>query len=117
MIPVLPPHQPIKTVPTEVQLYQYDASPVAGREPLLLVHGLRDEYLRDLNMQRVCKFLSSDPRFQKRYKIFLARYSTLAPEKEVETAFSVALRRLSSDQGHPLVIAAFSLSGSVIRNA
>jgi hypothetical protein len=117
VIPVFPPHQILKSVPAQVQIYQYDSSPVAGREPLLIVHGLRDEYLAGLNMQPVCKYLNSDQTFQKRYKIFLARYSTLAPEKQAEADFSTALRRLSSEQGHPVTIAAFSLSGSVIRNA
>ena len=117
IIPVLPPHKAMRSVPTTVQIYQYDATPAAGRQPLLLVHGLKNEYVPSFHWQKVCEYLTSDETFQKRYKIYLARYNTMAPEKQVEAAFKPALRNLAAADGHPLVIVALSLSGSVIRNA
>jgi hypothetical protein len=117
VIPTLPDQHAIKYTPQAVQIYQYDASPIDGREPLLLVHGLEDEYVRGLHWGKVCRYLNSNPQFKQRYKIFLARYNSLAPEKETETAFKPALRELADSQHKKLFVVALSISGDIVRNA
>lgn len=117
MIPVLPMHEAIKSTPAEVEIYQSDLSAPGGRQPVLLVHGLKDEYAPGFHMRHIREFLTNNPAFQKRYKLFLARYDTAAPEKKAESDFKVAIKRFSAAEGRPLVIIAVSLSGTAIRNA
>jgi hypothetical protein len=117
VIPILPAQHAIKYTPQVVQIYQYDASPIDGRQPLLLVHGLKDEYVRRLHWEKVCKFLNANPDFRKRYKIFLARYDSLAREEEIANAFKPALCELADSQHKKLFVVALSISGDIVRNA
>ncbi|HEY9758651.1 MAG TPA: hypothetical protein V6C97_26025 [Oculatellaceae cyanobacterium] len=115
MLPVIP-HHAIKDVPKTVQVFQYDTSAAAGRQPLLIVPGRNDERYRYFHMQKICRYLHDDPRFQRRYKIFLFRYNTTAPEKTIESQFRVAIRELAREQG-PLTVVAPSIAGNRVRNA
>lgn len=116
MFPVIP-HHAMKDVPRTVQVFQYDTSATAGRQPLLIVPGRNDERYRYFHMQKICRYLHDDPRFRQRYKIFLFRYNTMAPEKTIENQFQVAIRELSKNQGRPLTIVAPSIAGNRVRNA
>jgi hypothetical protein len=69
-------YQSIKAEPVTVELYQYDDTPANGRQPLLLVHGLNGECKPTCNWGPLCRYLEKNPNFQKRYKIYLARYDT-----------------------------------------
>ena len=116
MLPVIP-HHGIKDVPKTVQIFQYDASPIAGRQPLLIVPGRNDERYRYFHMQKICRYFNDDPRFRQRYKIFLFRYNTMAPEKTTVNQFKASICELSREQGRPLAIIAPSIAGNRVRKA
>ena len=117
MYPVIPHHDMKKDVPGSVQIYQYDTSPTAGRLPLLIVPGRNDERYRYFHMHKICQYFDSDPRFKQRYKIFLFRYNTLAPQRNTESQFKVAIRQLAKEQGHAVSIVAPSIAGNMVRRA
>jgi hypothetical protein len=117
MFPVLPPKQVLKSAPTAVEIYQYDASPMGSRQPVLLVHGLKDEHVRMFNWQQTCQYLTSSQEFRQRYKIYLARFDTHASAQKSAEAFKPAIKELASEQKHPVIVVALSIAGNVVRNA
>ncbi len=118
LVPALVPHRALKSAPTTLEIYQYDECPLGDREPLLLLHGLRGEFKPLFRWQWLIQYLSQDQRFQHRYKIYLARYSTHSSLKDVTEAFNRALRDLPPVAlGRGLTIVAMSMSGNIVRNA
>src|SRR5271170_7620753 len=70
--------------PEDMVLFEYDAKPLGGRYPFLLVHGLRGEYYRYFRWEKVAKRLSADQAFDQKFKIYFVRYdSTTSLSKTV----------------------------------
>ncbi|MBU6452725.1 MAG: hypothetical protein KGS72_13145 [Cyanobacteria bacterium REEB67] len=107
-----------RTVPVGVEIYQYDASPLGGRQPLLFVHGLHGEFNPTLRWGKLAAFLQLDAAFRHRYKIYLARYNTHAALPSLERLFRPALLELSDRHDRrPIVIVSLSIAGNVIVGA
>jgi Lecithin:cholesterol acyltransferase len=117
MIPVLPAKEPIRSAPKTVQIYQFDASPIGQRQPLLLVHGLDDERAYLFCWKPVCEYLSKSEDFQKRFKIYLTRYDTHASQQTTTNNFKSAICNLASTENNHVVVVALSIGGNIVRNA
>jgi hypothetical protein len=111
----LVPHRALKSIPSTFEVYQYDSSPLGGRAPLLLIHGLEGEEHPFFRWQQLAQYLSRDQAFQKRYKIYLARYNTRLSLENMTESFNLALRDLP--RADRLTIVTVSMSGELVRNA
>ncbi len=105
----------IKSVPKTMEIYQYDDSPLGSRQPVLLIHGLLGEFHPHFRWDRLAEYLSQNKDFQKRYKIYMARYNSLLSSKEISNSFDDTLRKWAPPGG--IKIIAISMAGNVIRNA
>lgn len=114
-VSALAPHRAMKSVPTTVEVYQYDSSPLGRRQPLLLIHGLVGEFHPLFRWQELANYLSQDQDFQGRYKIYLVRYNTRLPLKDITGDFQRALRDLAPPDG--VTIVAISMAGTIVRDA
>lgn len=112
----LPPgKKQLKKTPTEVEIYEFDSSPLDNRKPFLLVHGLRGEFWPSFRWEKVAQRLNSDAKFHQKYKIYLARYSTLISFRSVIPDFRNALSRLySATNDQPITIMALSMGGNLV---
>jgi len=116
--PVLPPPKALKHKPARADIYQFDREPLAGREPLLLIHGLRGEYREVLRWDRVIKHFQSSPAFAQRYKIYLLRYDSTDELAKVVPQLKEELIRLHRASGdRPVTLVALSLGGSLVQEA
>lgn len=114
---VLSPHK-IKAPVQGVELYQLDEQPLAGRKPLLLVHGLLGENWPLFRWGDVTRHLNSNQEFKGAYKIYLARYDTVAPLSGVIEPFRQAVGKLYSVSGSkPISIVALSMGGNVVQES
>lgn len=114
---VLPTHR-IKVPVKGVELYQLDNAPLAGRKPLLLVHGLLGENWPLFRWGDVTRHLIASKDFNGEYKIYLARYDTVAPLAGVIEPFRQSVRKLYSDSGNrPISILALSMGGNVVQES
>lgn len=114
---VLSPHK-IKAPVQGVEFYQLDNEPLAGRKPLLLVHGLLGENWPLFRWGDVTRYLNSSKDFNGEYKIYLARYDTVAPLAGVIVPFRQAVKKLYSDSGNrPISIVALSMGGNVVQES
>ncbi len=109
------PQRALKSIPTTVEVYQYDNSPLEHRKPLLMIHGLLGEFHPQFRWNELAHYLSQDQAFQQRYKIYLARYDSHLPLKELTWGFNVALRKLAPTGG--LTIVTISMASTIVRNA
>lgn len=104
----------LKKRPTDVKIYEYDREPIKDREPFLLVHGLRGEYYPYFRWNKVADKLKKNPDFNRRYKIYLARYSTLDRLDEVVPKFKNAIASLYlAGKRKPISVMALSMGGNV----
>jgi hypothetical protein len=116
----LPPNvKQIKKKPVIVEMYQFDEAPLGSRQPLLLVHGLRGELWKDcFRWQQLCTYLTQDNEFNKRYKIYLARYDSYLPLGQLREQFQQAFLKFAADTGdRPVSIICLSLGGNVVADA
>jgi hypothetical protein len=112
----LPPHLHalLKKKPINVTIYQYDSKPLGERNPLLLVHGLRGEYLPFFRWKQVIDKLSANTDFTKTYKIYLARYDSTTDLRQTLPQFKQALMQLfAASQYKPLTLIALSIGGNL----
>lgn len=109
------PKERIKSLPKKVEIYQFDDKALNGRQPLLLVHGLLGEYHPTFRWKELAEYLSENPDFQKRYKIYLTRFNTKLSLKELTTQFRTAIREFAPPQG--VTILSISMSGAVLHAA
>lgn len=112
----LPPgKKQLKKTPKEVEVYEFDSSPLDNRAPFLLVHGLRGEFWPSFRWEKVAHRFNNDPKFHQRYKIYLARYSTLTSFRKVIPDFRNALSRLYAvGNNQPITIMALSMGGNLV---
>ncbi|MBK9771687.1 MAG: hypothetical protein IPP57_12860 [Candidatus Obscuribacter sp.] len=90
----IPAGKRLKHRPTDVKIYEYDREPLGDRSPFLMVHGLRGEYQPYFRWQKVSEKLTKNPDFNARYKIYMARYSTLDRIGSTLPKFKEALNSL-----------------------
>src|SRR5262249_43981384 len=57
--PILRRQDKLRKKPVKVQIFQIDREAIGDRQPLLLVHGLRGEYLRDFRWDKVIRRLTT----------------------------------------------------------
>jgi hypothetical protein len=112
--PLLSRHA-LKSIPSTVEIYQYDSSPLGNRQPLLLVHGLLGEFHPSLRWKQLADYLSAEQAFQDRYKIYLARYNTNSRLEEAKKQFTSVLPKLAPDGN--LTIVAISMSGKIVHDS
>ncbi|QQR59397.1 MAG: hypothetical protein IPG59_07880 [Candidatus Melainabacteria bacterium] len=116
----LPPLDPkfLKKEAKGVEFYQYDKTPLGDRKPLLMVHGLRGEFLPYFRWQHVIGHITKDSGIHSTYKVFLARYPTLTRVKTTVPAFRDQLTRLYNACGQkPITMVALSMGGNVAYEA
>jgi len=116
----LPPLDPkfLKREAKGVEFYQYDQTPLGNRKPLLMVHGLRGEFLPYFRWQHVLGHITKDSGIHSTYKVFLARYPTLTRVKTTVPAFREQLTRLYKECGEkPITMVALSMGGNVAYEA
>lgn len=111
----LVPQFKIKTIPSGLEVFQYDDSPLAHRHPIVLIHGLLGEFHPLFRWKELAQYLCADPQFQRRYKIYFIRYDSNSSLKDASKNFAAAFCRLAPSGG--LSIVAISLSGTIVRNA
>lgn len=114
-ISALLPRKPLKDIPAKVEIYQFDNSPLGSRKPLLLVHGLLGEFHPLFRWKELAEYLSRDKAFQNKYKIYMARFDSSLPLKDITEQFKLALRDLPPSDKTTII--AISLAGSIVRNA
>jgi hypothetical protein len=96
-------------------IYEFDETPLGNRQPFLLVHGLRGEFYRTFRWTKVATNFSNDPTFNKKYKIYLLRYSTLVPLADSVPQFREQINGLSEECDHrPITITALSIGGNLV---
>ncbi len=101
-----------------VEFYQYDETPLGDRKPLLMVHGLRGEFMPYFRWQHVVGHITKDSGINSTYKVFLARYPTLTRVKTTVPAFRDQLVRLYDACGQkPITMVALSMGGNVAYEA
>lgn len=116
-LPLLPAHK-IKAPVQGVELYQLDNQPLAGRKPLLLVHGLLGENWPLFRWGDVTRHLNASQEFSGQYKIYLARYDTVAPLSGAIEPFKQVVGKLSAAcGGRPISILALSMGGNVVQES
>lgn len=117
-LPVLPGKSGLKKRPQKVELYQLDNSPLNGRRPLLLVHGLRGECQEGLRWTKVIKESLSSPTMKSTYKVYLARYDSLAPlDKSTKEFNQEFLRFFRANSKQPVTVVAISMGGNLIQRS
>lgn len=101
-----------------VEVYEYDATPIDGRAPLLLVHGLDGENKDCFRWRQVCEELAKDKALKSKYKILLARYNTHVPLATVVPEFKRAVAEISPlFGGKQITMLALSMGGNVIQQS
>jgi pimeloyl-ACP methyl ester carboxylesterase len=116
--PLPPQNKELKQEPTTVEIYQYDNEPLGSRNPIVFVHGLNGEGFYQFRWNKVVAFLTSNPDFNSKYKVFFFRYNTRAPLDTVRPLFKTAIRNLSeSTSKHPITLVALSLGGNIVQES
>lgn len=116
--PLLPAGQRFKEKPMRAIIYQLDLQPLAGRRPLLLVHGLRGEYRLLFRWDKVLKHLQNSPEFCARFKVYLLRYDSTATLHVTIPQFKEELMRLRAHAaGKQISLLALSLGGNLVEQS
>lgn len=117
VLPVLPA-QKLKAPVKGVEIYQLDDQPIAGRRPLLLVHGLLGENWPMFRWGDVTKHLVENKDFNCQYKVFMARYDTVVPLASVITPFREAISSLYKQCGErQITVVALSMGGNIVQQS
>jgi hypothetical protein len=117
--PLTPPAKELKKKPTNIEMYQFESSPLGSRTPLLMVHGLRGEFWKDcFRWQKLATYLNDDSNFRDHYKIYFARYDSYAPLNQLSGQFAAAVQNFSKSLGGKTFdVMALSLGGNVVADA
>lgn len=96
-----------------------DETPLNGRAPLILVHGINPAPEKTYNWQGFLNFVADDQAFQRRYKPYLFVFDPREPLSRNARALRQALRQWSDEHdGHaPWSLVGLSLGGLVIQAA
>lgn len=111
---LVPPRKKLKKTPSQVKIFDYDGTPLGNRAPLLLVHGLRGEFYPTFRWQKVAMSLTASRSFNQKYKIYLARYSTLHRLDGVIGNFRNEIDKLYRASRHQkITLVALSMGGNL----
>jgi len=117
-IPIPPVGKQLQVRPTRGTIYQVDRQPLQQRSPLLLVHGGAGEGKPLCRWGKVIDRFSSEPGFNRKYKIFLYRYNSSANLSESVPQFREALLQFHEAIGKkPITILALSMGGNLCQGA
>ncbi|MBX9692282.1 MAG: hypothetical protein K2Z81_07860 [Cyanobacteria bacterium] len=112
---LLPPKKALKKEPEDVKIYDFDGTPLGNRAPLLLVHGLRGEFLPDFRWQKVSRELSRNKEVNSSYKIYCVRYATTRRLEGVIPKFRNAVHTLYNACNHKKITCiALSMGGNLV---
>lgn len=110
------PEAPIR-LSTSLSIHPYENSPLAGRTPLVLVHGIGGD-ANYYHWGHFLDFTKTKLDFQKRYKIYLVHYNSAYSVTELSGALSDTLREFVKVHGNrPIRVLAYSEGGLLTRNA
>jgi hypothetical protein len=116
--PQPPTGHALKQKSTHAELFEYDKTPLGNRQPFLLVHGLRGEFYPTFRWTRVAKAFVADPAFNKIYKVYFLRYSTVVSLTKTVPEFRQELAKLSLEcEQRPVSIMALSMGGNLVQEA
>ena len=114
-VAALPAKKQLKERPNDIQIYQYDQTPLGDRSPFLLVHGLRGEYYPTFRWQKLIENFTKDDQFDSHYKVYLARYDSLDRLSNTIPQFRKAIANLSRNtQSRPISVMALSIGGNLV---
>ncbi len=116
--PQPPTGRALKKKSTHAELFEYDKTPLGNRQPFLFVHGLRGEFYPTFRWTRVARAFVADPAFNRIYKVYFLRYSTVVPLSKTVPEFREELAKLSLDcEQRPVSIMALSMGGNLVQEA
>lgn len=104
-----------KKKPQIATIYQWDDKPLGDRSPFLFVHGLRGEYYKQFRWSKVVNKFVSNEQFNRRYKVYTARWDTTARMEKEVPEFRQAVSHLYESTGQkPITIMALSIGGNLV---
>ena len=111
-----PTGRALKKKSTHTELFEYDQAPLGSRQPFLFVHGLRGEFYPTFRWTKVVRSFVQDPAFNRIYKVYFLRYSTVVSLNKTVPEFrqSIAQLSLESEQ-RPVSIMALSMGGNLVQ--
>jgi hypothetical protein len=111
----LPTGGAIKKKPLNTAIYQWDDKPLGDRSPFLFVHGLRGEYYKQFRWTKVVNKFVGNPEFNRRYKVYAARWDTTARMEKVAPQFRQVVNHLYESTGQKqITILALSIGGNLV---
>lgn len=115
---LVPSRRDCRNKPSKITLYESDTTPLGDRRPFLLVHGLRGEYYHGFRWDALVNHFQANEQFSKTYKIYLARYDSLAPLSETVPLMKGTIADLyGSASKRPLTVMALSIGGNLVYEA
>lgn len=113
----LPPTgRTLKRKSTHAELFEYDTSPLGNRQPFLFVHGLRGEFYPTFRWTKVARAFTKDSAFNKAYKVYFLRYSTIVPLSKTVPEFRQSIAQLAAEcEQRPIGIMALSMGGNLVQ--
>jgi hypothetical protein len=116
--PLPPRGKALKKRPTGVAIYERDTTPLGNRSPLLMVHGLNGERMPTFRWQKLQDYLVKNQTFDTRYKIYMARYSTMDRVSHNLGDYKKAFNSLWEGCGKkPVTVMALSVGGNLAYEA
>lgn len=113
-----PDGQPPKTVNAPYVLQEYDTTPLDGRTPLVLIHGIAPDQGAYYNWGLFLTALQSNTGFNERFKIYFFVYEPQRELSETSAQLATALKSFAQENHPPQVrILALSLGGLLIKHA
>lgn len=110
-----PSGRALRQKPANIEIYQYDQTPINNRAPFLFVHGLKGEYWPTMRWQQIIKRFVSNAELNKRYKIYLVRYDSSAPTAKTINEFKGAVATLyQACNQKPITVLSLSIGGNIV---
>jgi triacylglycerol esterase/lipase EstA (alpha/beta hydrolase family) len=108
----------IASLPVKSGLAAYDNTPLEGRMPLVLVHGIGETESKLFHWDNFLAFSGQNKAFQQRYKIYLYHYDSTRSVPQISEDLQSHLKRfIQSVDGRNIKILAYSEGGLLVRNA
>jgi len=100
-------------------LYQFDQTPLAGRQPLIVLPGRSQEGQGNPWWKKLARAIEKQPSIQKQYKFYLFLYDSTEPLSVLSPEFSQELTYFTKhlpENSPKMVIFSYSLGGLVARD-
>jgi triacylglycerol esterase/lipase EstA (alpha/beta hydrolase family) len=99
-------------------LEAYDASPLAARTPLVLIHGIASSASNSFNWENFLDYVEKKADFQAKYKIYLYHYDSTRSVPNISKNLQATLKGfIGALGGRNVKILAYSEGGLLTRNA